>query len=67
MAEPANTVTEIATRYGFWELGRFSMAYHELFQESPSETLRHSRQNRSHRVEISESALRDGLLGLPIK
>ncbi len=34
------TVTRIITDHGFWELGRFSVAYRMLFGESPSETLR---------------------------
>ncbi|MBV8700911.1 AraC family transcriptional regulator [Bradyrhizobium sp.] len=34
------TVTRIVTAHGFWELGRFSVAYRALFGESPSETLR---------------------------
>jgi AraC-like DNA-binding protein len=62
-ADPsATTVTRIATDHGFWELGRFSVAYRTLFDESPSESLR--RPPSDHRVflnrpsSIEESVLR---------
>ena len=35
-----STVTEIAGRWGFTELGRTAMEYKRLFGESPSSTLR---------------------------
>ncbi|MEL6890545.1 MAG: AraC family transcriptional regulator [Actinomycetota bacterium] len=34
------TVTEVAFRWGFTHLGRFSIAYRERFGETPSQTLR---------------------------
>jgi len=38
--DPARvTVTQIATQYGFWHLGRFAVSYLRLFGESPSVTL----------------------------
>src|SRR5258707_13703464 len=36
------TVTEIATGFGFIELGRFSVEYRKMFGESPSKTLQRS-------------------------
>jgi AraC-like DNA-binding protein len=40
-ADPSTaTVTRLATDHGFWELGRFSVAYRALFDESPSDSLR---------------------------
>ena len=41
------TVTEIATSFGFVELGRFSVEYRKTFGESPSETL--GRRSVTHR------------------
>ena len=39
-SDPRTTrVTEVATRFGFYHLGRFAQDYRQMFGESPSETL----------------------------
>ncbi|AXO88216.1 helix-turn-helix domain-containing protein [Pseudomonas parafulva] len=37
------TVAEVAMRWSFWHLGRFSESYRQLFKELPSQTLRRRR------------------------
>ena len=46
VSSTTTTVTKIATDHGFWELGRFSVTYRALFDETPSETLRRPPDNR---------------------
>lgn len=41
------TVTEIATCFGFVELGRFSVEYRKMFGECPSQTLHRARPGRT--------------------
>ncbi|WP_426609333.1 helix-turn-helix domain-containing protein [Bradyrhizobium sp. McL0616] len=41
------TVTEVATSFGFLELGRFSVEYRKHFGESPSQTLHRGAPDRS--------------------
>jgi AraC-like DNA-binding protein len=42
---PADTtVTEVSTRYGFWQLGRLAVEYRALFGETPSTTLARRRE-----------------------
>jgi len=37
------TVSDIATRYGFWHLSQFAADYRRFFGELPSQTLRERR------------------------
>jgi AraC-like DNA-binding protein len=49
-----STVTEIATSFGFLELGRFSVEYRRAFGESPSQTLQRASSTSAHLVGTAE-------------
>ncbi len=52
------TVTEIATSFGFGELGRFSVEYRKVFGESPSQTMHHA---SPHRLLTVSGAVQDSV------
>ena len=53
----AQSVTEAATRFGFWHFGHFATEYRALFGELPSETFRRRRGVASiPPVQVSASA-----------
>ncbi|HTC02569.1 MAG TPA: AraC family transcriptional regulator [Xanthobacteraceae bacterium] len=47
----ASTITEVANRFGFHELGRFAAAYRAAFGEHPSETRQKTLSNSGARLE----------------
>jgi AraC-like DNA-binding protein len=47
LAEPEQSITEVASNWGFTHMGRFSHEYRRRFGESPSETLRRRRNSPS--------------------
>ncbi|MCP1768280.1 MULTISPECIES: helix-turn-helix domain-containing protein [Bradyrhizobium] len=47
-------VAKTATRFGFRQLGRFSVEYRTVFGESPSETLRHAVHGHERRRRVSK-------------
>ena len=65
-AEPEETtVTRVVTDHGFWELGRFSVAYRALFGESPSDTLRRFAERPEIYLKRPSSLPADMMAGLP--
>jgi AraC family ethanolamine operon transcriptional activator len=40
VAEPTTKISDMARRFGFWNFGRFSQYYQQLFGQLPSETIK---------------------------
>jgi transcriptional regulator GlxA family with amidase domain len=49
-ATAGTTVTSVAMKWGFFQLGRFSGDYRRMFGEGPRDTLRRAREPRATRV-----------------
>ena len=54
--------TDVAMRWGFWHLGRFSAEYRGFFGESPGRTLRRDGSASGQRPRLSSSTLVGDLL-----
>jgi transcriptional regulator GlxA family with amidase domain len=54
----ASTITEVASRFGFHELGRFAATYRAVFGEHPSETRQRTLSNSSALPERNSAARR---------
>jgi AraC-like DNA-binding protein len=52
-APAGTTVTSVAMKWGFFQLGRFAGDYRRMFGEGPRETIRRARSTRAHRVTAS--------------
>ena len=50
------SVTRILTDHGFWELCRFSIAYHAMFGETPSQTLRRRADQTAINLRVNSAA-----------
>ncbi|WP_342726714.1 helix-turn-helix domain-containing protein [Bradyrhizobium sp. B097] len=58
------TVTEIATLFGFVELGRFSVEYRKVYGESPSKTLQRSATGRAYADRREQPSAKSGIIQL---
>jgi AraC-like DNA-binding protein len=55
-AAPACSVTHVALKWGFLNLGRFSAEYRQQFGENPSKTLRRARRGARCSARLDEAA-----------
>ncbi|CAO3356254.1 helix-turn-helix domain-containing protein [Azospirillum melinis] len=52
------SITNVALDYGFFELGRFSVQYRQMFGETPTQTLRRRKSNQLRADEVLDWPLR---------
>jgi len=56
-ASPGTTVSSVAVKWGFFQFGRFSGAYRQMFGEEPRQTLRRAHSPGVHAFSATPSGL----------